>query len=186
MKHGIFPTIIALLLTLGGGSSTYAQNATLAKAKPAPVAPITKTDTQPQESPTTVSADTTVPLTIRKQNVEKGLSDLMDRLNGFSERTQTALDRLSTKGIDTAKASNELVLTNMNLREARENFAILTTITITDDAESQKVFQLKELVKKIEGDLRDASTHLINSLTELKSAVDATTTPDNTATVTQL
>ena len=185
MKHGVFPTIIALLLTLGGGSSAYAQNATLAKAKATPVAPTQTTETKLQESTTAVSADTTIPLTVRKQNVEKGLLELMTRLAGFSDRTEVALDRLSTKGVDTTKAASELTATNNDLREAKENFTILTTMTIADDAESQKVFQLKELVKKIETNLRDARTHLINALTELKSAVDITTSADSSVPATQ-
>lgn len=113
-----------------------------------------------------LSADATV--AERKLAAETQLRDIADKLGLFASRTQLALNRLASKGIDTVPAQTELTATMTTLATAKTNLDLFTKLTITEDADTTP---LKEALKTIETNLADTRTHLINALTALKAAV---------------
>lgn len=111
------------------------------------------------------------PLTIRKQKAETSLRAIHGQFALFATRTQLAIDRLATKGIDVTTAQTELTATTTVLATTKTDLDLFATITVTDDMSEKDTVQVKVLLKKIEDGLKDARTHLINSLTALKASV---------------
>lgn len=113
-----------------------------------------------------VAADATI--AERKAAAEVQLRDIAEKLSLFATRTQLALDRLTSKGIDTAPAQVELTATMTTLGLAKTNLDLFTKLTVVEGADTTP---LKDALKGIETNLTDARTHLIDALTALKTAV---------------
>ncbi len=165
MKKGLNLTLFAILaLAL---PYTVAQAETTAVAGQvtvaAPAKPVVATEATPV-APETISE--------KKVAAEKNLKAIQAQFSLFATRTQAAIDRLTLKKVDTTKAQAELALTNTSLGLTKTNLDLLAKVTVTDDMTDTT--ELKAALKTVEDNLKDARTHLINSLTELKAAVATT------------
>lgn len=112
------------------------------------------------------------PLSVRKDKVGSDLNDLISQLGTFISRTQSALDRLSTKSIDTGKTQEELDLAKKSLLDAKVSLDIFSKIIIPDTKQEKASADLKASAKKTEDSLRESRLHLINALSILKDALN--------------
>ncbi len=160
-KPFIYIGILVLALAIPSGVLRAEKNAVYAdiETKPASV-------TATAETPVTPAA----PLTLaeRKLAAETTLRDIASKLTLFTTRTQVALDRLASKGIDTSAAQVELTATSNSLSLATTNLDLFAGFMIVEGTDTTL---LKDSLKIIEINLADARTHLIASLVALKVAV---------------
>ena len=117
-------------------------------------------------------------LTARKTKTEADLRALESQFRLFVIRTQLTIDRLATKDIDTTSAQSELTASLAALNAAKTDLDLLTTIIITDDMDEKTLEKtgLKPTILNIQDSLKLARTHLIQSLSVLKSSVTLTIT----------
>ncbi len=156
--------IIALTIPLVANAQTSALVAgETALAAPAQTAPATTDQTV---------TPIVEPLTVRKATAEKNLRAIQAQFALFATRTQSTIDRLRAKNIDTTKAQAELALTNTALGLSQTNLDLFAKIVVTDDTPETDTAELKLTLTKIEESLKEARAHLINSLTELKASVE--------------
>jgi hypothetical protein len=155
--------LIALVLPL---SVARAQTPVFAE----PIAPVqTEKPAVPAETPVVES------LSVRKSKAETDLRAIQAQFSLFTTRTQVTIDRLNVKNITTTKAQAELTTSTALLTEAKTNLDLLAAITIADDSSEktteQTTLEIKNTLKKIETNLKDARSHLVESLTLLKASV---------------
>jgi hypothetical protein len=160
--------ILALCFTYTVGAAETV--GTVAGATTTSVAEAASTPVQPPvEQPLT--------LTAKKLKAETDLKSIHAQFSLFVIRTQATIDRLGTKGVDTNAAQTALTATTTALLEAKTKLDFLSTIVITDDMTDEAVSKtdLKPTLLSIQESLASARTHLIESLTILRSAVSAPT-----------
>lgn len=122
-----------------------------------------------------------LPLAQRRDAVAAQLLDLTTKFSTYATRTQLTIDRLTAKSINTGKAQDELTLSVNGLAAAKLSLDTLTKIEVPDTNQDKAVVEIKDSVKKIQDQLKDARTHLINALTSVKVAVTATLGADASA-----
>ncbi len=157
--------ILIALLALG---SPLAASAETTKATPVAVAAPAPTETAPQ-------ADmASVPMTLiqRKAFLEKNLRAVQAQFALLITRTQLTIDRLTAKGVDTTKATTELTLATTALDATKKNIELFAALVVTDD--QKDTTELKKSLETLEENLKQVRTHLIESLTTLKSSVSST------------
>lgn len=159
-KTLIFGLIAALAL-----STAVAQAQTATTSLTANAAGAVSTPTPVVETPLT--------LTERKTKAETDLRALETQFRLFTTRTQLTIDRLGTKGVDTETAQTELTAAVTSLNSAKVNLDLFAAIVVTDDMKEDVVEKtgLKASLTKIQDNLKEARTHLIQSLTTLKATV---------------
>lgn len=156
-------TLIALILvTLMPYGAVFAQQ---------------KADTTPAPAPV-VAPEKPLTLTEKKAKAEGELRALEAQFRLFIGRTQVTIDRLSTKDIDTTKAQVELTAALADVDAAKASLDLFAKIAISDDMTEEQVEKsgIKPALIKIQDTLKSARTHLIESLTLLKSSVTLTIT----------
>ena len=130
----------------------------------------------------------------------------IERLEKFVERINSRIDKIESQGRDTTVAENAMVEAKADISSAKINFEVLKTMTAnisvwvgTSTATSTnatstkaelkaKFAELREQVKKIKQNLKDAHSHIVDAVNSLKclrigvesnatTTVNATTTP---------
>lgn len=117
-------------------------------------------------------------LQARKDIAEKDFKSVALQLSVFVTRTQAALDRISTKSIDTGATQDELSLANDSLIEAKANLSVFSKVVVPADSgekTDKASLELKASAKKTEDSLKEAKTHIINAISILKDALNITT-----------
>ena len=118
------------------------------------------------------------PLSVRKDKVETDFKTLIIQLGLFNSRTQSALDRLTTKNIDIGASQDELTLAGTSLSDAKASLGVFSKVavpTISEGKQDKASADLKASAKKTEDSLREARLHLINALTILKDSLNSIT-----------
>lgn len=164
---------LALILAL---SLTYTVGAAETAGTVAGASTVSVAEAAPTPAPV---VDTPLTLTAKKLKAETDLRAIYAQFNLFTLRTQATIDRLSTKGIDTTTAQTALTTSTGELAKAKTALDLFTTIAITDDMTEDQVLAtgLKMTLAQIQASLTIARTHLIESLTALRSAVSISTLP---------
>lgn len=120
------------------------------------------------------------PLTLSEKKVkaEADLRAVEAKFRLFVSRTQITIDRLAAKGVDTKAAQTELDASLASLDTSKTNLDLLSKILISDDMTEEQIEKsgIKGALIKIQDNLKEARTHLIASLTELKTNVTLTIT----------
>jgi hypothetical protein len=136
-----------------------------AAASPVP-APVVTTDiTSPALQGKTLAA--------KKKEVEGALRDIYRQLSDLSDQTQTAIDQLNANSIVTTDAQADLTLANASLAKAKSDITTFGTIG-TPSGKAASIFALdmmKYTATTAETTLREAKTHLIDTLTSLKASL---------------
>lgn len=160
-KTLIFGLIVAIGLSTGIAQAQTATTSLTANAAGAVSTP-------------TIEAPLT--LTQRKTKAETDLRALETQFRLFTTRTQLTIDRLTSKEVDTVAAQAELTAAITSLNTAKTNLDLFAAIIVTDDMREDAVEKtgLKASLIKIQDNLKEARTHLIQSLTILKTTVTLT------------
>jgi hypothetical protein len=161
-------TLIFGLIVAIGLSTAIAQAQTVTTSLTANAASAVSAPTLAVEAPLT--------LTERKTKAETDLRALETQFRLFTTRTQLTIDRLGTKGVDTEAAQTELTSAITSLNTAKANLDLFAKIVVTDDMNEEAIEKtgLKASLTKIQDNLKEARTHLIQSLTTLKATVTLT------------
>ncbi len=165
MKKLISPLFIAFSLIVLPTAFGHAQAATATINANIHAKPVVST---------TSSDETLVPLATRRDNVVLQLNDINTRLTTLTARTQLALDRLAQKNIGTGKAQAELTIATSDLASTKLALEALAKIEILEGNQEKVTLEIKDSVKKIQDQLKDARTHLISTLSTLKIVLTAT------------
>lgn len=111
-------------------------------------------------------------LTIRKQKMETSLDSIYGAFEGFSVRTQTTIDLLSIKNIDTSVAQADLDAAKASLSLAKLNLDTFKSMEVLqNDASEKNASTVVAAFTKVKTNLIDTRTHLLDSLTALKRSV---------------
>lgn len=142
-------------------------------------AQVTSTDLAASATTSTPTTAPEKPLTLTEKKVKAGadLAALEAKFRLFATRTKVTIDRLTVKGVDTKAAETELDQSLASLDTAKTNLDLFAKISLTDDMTDEQVEKagVKAALTKIQDALKEARTHLIASLTELKTGVSLTT-----------
>jgi hypothetical protein len=134
------------------------------------------TDLTASATGSVVATEAPLTLTARKTKAETELRALESQFRLFVTRTQLTIDRLATKGVDTTSAQTQLSSSLTALNTAKTDLEFFATIIVTDDMDEKAIEKsgLKPALVNIQDSLKVARTHLIESLTTLKTNVSLT------------
>lgn len=107
----------------------------------------------------------------RKQKAGADLRTVISKMNLYVVRTQTAIDRLAEKDIDLSDVETSLTNTSKFLIEAKINLEKFSKIQISDTNPEKSEADLKNALKKVENNLKDARINLLQGLADLKAKV---------------
>ena len=125
------------------------------------------------------------------RNVSNRLEASINRLLNISNRLDSRIVKLKNAGVDTSSAEAKLGEARDSLREAQSNFESLPSVqqALTSETPRESLstirttfFTTRDLIKKTHAQLTETVTLLKYAPTQ--HAIDATTTPDTSATKT--
>jgi len=122
-------------------------------------------------------------LLVRKQKTSADLRLVISKMNLYVARTQSAIDLLSKKDIDLTDAEDNLTSTSKFLLEAKTNLDKFSKIQISEENPTKSEAGMKYVLKKIEDNLKDARTHLLQSLSDLKEKIEESIQTNSDSTI---
>lgn len=122
----------------------------------------------------------------RKTKAESDLAKIKEDFDTLIVRTQATINRLSTKGVVTDKSQASLLLATQSQEKAKVDLKNLISLSVNEAGDislknkegakqqTAKVTEIKNAFKKVQDDLKNTRSLLIESLTELKASVAVT------------
>ncbi len=128
---------------------------------------------KPSTSQATISSGLdTETVSERKIRVDAELRDLLTRLGTAYARIQTTLTQVRDKNISLEITQTELTLAGVALQTAKADIDAFSKIALTEGTQSASTtLALRTSAQKSEDSLKAARTHLIASITALKTAL---------------
>jgi hypothetical protein len=130
------------------------------------------------QTPQNDGIDITTPLSqgktlaVKKVAVQAALNDIYDQLTALASQTQTAATQLNSNGIATDDSQAAILAATVSLARAKADIATFTAISVPENRYSSFTFDLmKSTGTAAENNLREAKSHLLDSLTALKASV---------------
>ncbi len=183
-KPFIYSAIVVLMLAI-----PVVSHATLTPTKPKvtkPALPATKeliTPVAPTDAPTT-PVETQVVAQSPNEKMLQTLIALTEQFTVFTTRAKATIDQLSAKEVDTTIAEAELYKAMTSLDTAKANLALVSTpVPPVDAAVDQDIPPIttvavddipdvKMTIQKVQANLQNVRTHVINSLHALTNAIN--------------